>query len=109
MKNDLVSLIDEKTELIERISLFDNVVIIAPYNFEKESLINYSIQKASVEKKIVSISLNMLFSVSEDEFLCKYASEILNSLKAISKDSLESYLRTMSSLEIFYNIEATKC
>ncbi|WP_375580138.1 hypothetical protein ABWH96_03480 [Marivirga tractuosa] len=108
MKNDLVSLINEKTELIERINLSKNVVIIAPYNFGKESLINYSIQKASVETEIVSISLNVLFSVSEDEFLCKYASEILNSLKAISKDSLESYLRTMSSLEIFYNIEATE-
>jgi len=108
MKNDLVSLINEKIELIERISLFDNLVLIAPYNFGKESLINYSIQKASVEKKIVPISLNMLFSVSEDEFLCKYASEILNSLKAVSKDSLESYLGTMSSLEILYNIEATE-
>ena len=77
MKNDLVSLINEKTELIERINLSKNVVIIAPYNFGKESLINYSIQKASVETEIVSISLNVLFSVSEDEFLCKYASEIL--------------------------------
>jgi len=108
MKNDLVSLINEKTELIERISLFDNVIIIAPYNFGKESLINYSIQKASVEKKIVSISLNMLFSVSEDEFLCKYASEILNGLKAISKDSLESSLRKMSSSKISHIIEVTE-
>jgi glycerol-3-phosphate cytidylyltransferase-like family protein len=71
MKNELISLINERTELLERIRLLDNVVLIAPYNFGKESLINYSIQKASVEKKIVSISLNMLFSISEDEFLCK--------------------------------------
>ncbi len=108
MNTDLVSLINEKTELIERISIFDNLVLIAPYNFEKESLINYSIQKASSEKKIVSISLNMLFSVSEDEFLCKYASEILNGLKGISKDSLESSLRKMSSSKISYIIKANE-
>ena len=108
MKMELISLIKKRTELTERIRRFDNVVLIAPYNFGKESLINYSIQKTSVEKKIVSISLNMLFSVSEDEFLCKYATEILNGLKAISKDSLDFSLLKMSSSKISYIIEATE-